>query len=214
MLTIGVVIGSRLGSDGAPTTPVETTSAPETTRPNPTPPSASIGSATFPRTRDGAVDAATAAMLAFDTTVVLDDARLRETVNAVAARAFREPLLQSYRQGAALLRDRLAIDSVPRPVYFVRTAPVGYRIERYSADAATVAIWNVGVIGSGASVQPQQAWSTQHVTLRWENGAWKVTGFRSEPGPTPPLGSAEAAAGAGELFETVPTFSGFSRAAR
>lgn len=166
----------------------------------------------FARSRSGAVAAAAAAVSAFDLGIVLDPERLRSTVAEVAAAGFREPLLASYRQGAELLRQRLAIDTVPKPVYFVKTAVVGYRVDRYSDDAATVAIWNVGVIGSGATVQPQQSWSTQRVGLVWEDGTWKVTAFASEAGPTPPLGNAEAATGASELFRDVPTFDGFSHA--
>lgn len=215
VLAMGVVIGSRIGSHDSPATgsaPARQTSSdirPATT-PAPSPDHAIVTE----RTEAGAVDAAAAALLAFDTDVVFDDQRLEATVAAVAARDFQLPLLESYRQGATLLRERLAVDSVPRPVFFVTTAPVGYRVERYSDDAATIAVWNVGVIGSGATLQPQQSWSTQHVSLRWEDDAWKVTGFKSEPGPTPPLGRADTAAAPSELFETVPTFKAFDRATR
>ena len=42
---------------------------------------------------------------------------------------------------------------MPRPVIVLRSVPVGYRVERFSADEATIAVWYVGIVGSGATVQ-------------------------------------------------------------
>ena len=50
----------------------------------------------------------------------------------------------------------------------LRSVPVGYRVERFSPKAATIAVWYVGIVGSGATVQPQQSWRTQVVSLVWE----------------------------------------------
>ena len=63
----------------------------------------------------------------------------------------------------------------------LRSVPVGYRVERFSSAEATIAVWYVGIVGSGATVQPQQSWRTQVVSLVWEAGAWKVSSFASSP---------------------------------
>jgi hypothetical protein len=101
---------------------------------------------------------------------------------------------------------------VPRPVIVLRAIPVGYRIERYSPGAATVAVWYVGVVGSGATVQPQQSWRTQTVTLAWEHGAWKVASFASSTGPTPALATASDTPAV--LFAAIPRFQEFAYVAR
>jgi hypothetical protein len=69
----------------------------------------------------------------------------------------------------------------------------------------------VGIVGSGATVEPQQSWRTERVDLVWERGGWKVASFSSTPGPTPPL-SGSTATSAGDLFSAVPDFQEFSHA--
>jgi hypothetical protein len=71
-------------------------------------------------------------------------------------------------------------------------------------------IWRVGIVGSGATVQPQQSWRTETVSLVRESGDWKVAAFASEPGPTPPL-TAPAPSTVGDLFTSIPRFEEFSR---
>ena len=102
---------------------------------------------------------------------------------------------------------------MPRPVIVLRAVPVGYRVEQYSPVEATIAVWYVGIVGSGATVQPQQSWRTQTVTLVWEDGGWKVSSFASSAGPTPPLATTETEA-PGELFAAIPRFQEFAYGAR
>lgn len=214
ILAVGIGIGSRLGEHGdmPSQTTTSTPSAAKASTPDPGSQPAPVTEALGDRTEAGAAAAAANAITAFDPAIVLDETRLRETVSEVAARDFRDALLETYRRGAPMLRERLAIDSTPKPVFFVRTSPVGYRVESYSREAATVSVWTVGVVGSGATVQPQQTWDTQRVDLIWETGAWKVTRFESHPGPTPPLARAEAADTPSTLFQAVPTFQPFRHA--
>ena len=102
------------------------------------------------------------------------------------------------------MRGKQGIKDMPEPVIVVRAAPVGYRVAGYARDAATVSIWRVGVVGSGATVEPQQSWRTETVSLVWEGGTWKIASLRSTPGPTPPL--AAAATPPAQLFAAVPEF--------
>lgn len=210
ILAVGIVIGIRLGdkkeSSTGPAQPAlhdaQTSSA-----------SSKRGSGPpVERSEAGAASAAADAVTAFDGTVLLDTGALRTAVDRIASSGSRASLLEAFKQAGARLRDQLGADTVPKPVVLLRTFAIGYRVERYSPDRATVAVWNVGVVGSGATVQPQQSWRTQRVSLVWEHGAWKVAGFESERGPTPPLTNAEAADGAAELFTRIPQFEGFRRA--
>ena len=163
------------------------------------------------RTESGAVAAAASAVELLDGPALLDSARIHRLVDRIAASSARTTLARAYAQGAVEVRTRLAVDSVPAPVVILRSALAGYRVESYTPSAATVAIWRVGIVGSGASVQPQQSWRTETVSLVWEHG-WKVTSFASAPGPTPPLPPTADAATTGDLFAEIPRFTAFSHA--
>jgi hypothetical protein len=164
------------------------------------------------RTPAGAVQAAASSITAFNGRVLLEPVRLRQIVNSIAATASRDRLLQAFEEGGAQTRMKLGADSIPTPVIVLRSIPVGYRIEHFSPDEALVAVWYVGIVGSGAAVDPQQSWRTEQVTLVWERGAWKIGAFESSPGPTPPL-SSQAPDAPGELFTSIPRFEGFLRVA-
>lgn len=164
------------------------------------------------RTSAGAVAAAAQSITAFDGGVLLNPARLRAVVARIASASARARLVDAFDEASSQTQAKLGADTAPRPVIVLRSVPVGYRIEQLSPDKATVAVWYVGVVGSGATVQPQQSWRTQVVSLVWENDAWKVTGFESSPGPTPPLSTTEVAGTPGELFAAIPQFKEFAHA--
>jgi len=157
---------------------------------------------------------ATAALsiTAFDGDVLLHPERLPAVVSRIASTSSRERLIEAFTRASAQTRAKLGADTVPRPVIVLRSVPIGYRVEHFSKSEATVAVWYVGIVGSGATVEPQQSWRTQIVSLVWERGTWKVSAFQSSPGPTPPLSTAEAAQPPGELFATIPRFQEFKRA--
>ena len=144
--------------------------------------------------------------------MLLDPARLRAVVARIASASSRARLVDAFDQASAQTRAKLGADTAPRPVIVLRSVPVGYRVEQFSTRKATVAVWYVGIVGSGATVEPQQSWRTQVVSLVWEHGAWKVSAFESSPGPTPPLSTAEVAGTPGELFAAIPRFEEFAHA--
>jgi hypothetical protein len=158
------------------------------------------------------VRAASRSITAFDGDVLLEPVRLREVVSRIASRASRAQLLGAFAEASAQTRAKLGADSVPAPVIVLRSVPVGYHVEGFSPDEATVSVWYVGVVGSGATVEPQQSWRTQTVSLVWERGRWKVSSFASAPGPTPPLSMSDPSESAGDLFGAIPRFQEFSRA--
>jgi hypothetical protein len=207
LVALGVAIGSRISAPGG--TVATTTVVGPSPRAAPTPARKAARSS---RTAAGAVAAAAASVELLDGPALLDSIRIRRLVERLAASNARDGLARAYEQGAAQARAHLAADSVPAPVVILRAALVGYRIDSFTPSAATVAIWRVGIVGSGATVRPQQSWRTETVSLVWEHGAWKVASFASTPGPTPPLPTVATATAAGDLFTEIPRFREFSHA--
>jgi hypothetical protein len=207
LVALGIAIGSRIASPRESSPRVLGTSLPATSR-TPSPRARAV----LKPTRAGAVTAAARSITAFDGDILLEPVRLRAVVGRIASAASRGRLVEAFDQASAQTRAKLGADTVPKPVIVLRSIPIGYRVERYSAGAATIAVWYVGIVGSGATVQPQQSWRTQIVTLVWEGGAWKVASFESSAGPTPPLSTAEIAEPSGELFAAIPRFEEFDRA--
>jgi hypothetical protein len=164
------------------------------------------------RTRAGAVAAASSYVSELDGRALLNSTRLRTIIGRIASSDARARLVAAYAQATSQARERLGVNTVPAPVVIVRAAPVGYRIDGFSNGAATISIWRVGIVGSGATVEPQQSWRTETVALTWEGGRWKVASFSSSPGPTPPLSTAAAPTSPGDLFAAVPQFEAFTRA--
>ena len=214
LLAIGAAIGSRGSSE---TGTVETRTVTVSTTENRAgaaprePTRAGDAASGYGRTREGAAAAATAYVGALDGPALLDEPRLRKTLASITSAESLDGLVRAYEQAARQTRVRLGVGTLPEPVVILRTVPVGYRIDRFTPDAATVSLWRVGIVGSGATVEPQQSWRTETVSLVWERENWKVASFRSSPGPTPPL-SASAPTPAGELFVSVPEFEEFTRA--
>jgi hypothetical protein len=208
LLAIGIAIGSRIASPEstprAATTASVASDSDGSTRSGPSAPTA--------RTRAGAVAAAALSITAFDGDVLLHPERLRGVVGRIASTSSRERLIEAFAKASAQTRAKLGADTVPQPVIVLRSVPIGYRVEQFSTREATVAVWYVGIVGSGATVEPQQSWRTQLVSLVWEHGTWKVSSFASSRGPTPPLSTAEAAQPPGDLFAAIPRFEEFKRA--
>lgn len=208
LLAVGATIGSRGSSEtGTVETLTVTLSTPEVqARAVAGEPARGVDAVTgYDRTRDGAAAAATAYVGALDGPALLDAPRLRKTLIQIAAAEALDGLVRAYEEAATRTRERLGVGTVPEPVVILRAVPVGYRIDRFTPEAATVSLWRVGIVGSGATVEPQQSWRTETVSLVWERDDWKVASFRSSPGPTPPL-APSVATPAGELFVAVPEF--------
>lgn len=215
LLAVGVAIGRRTGTSGSEARPTVTvtvsaaeagtgSSAEESaSTPNPQP-------SGFARTPEGAVAAATAYVAALGGPAILDPAAVRTTITAIASAGSRDDLVRAYELAAAQARERLGVGTSSDPVVVLRTAPVGYRVDGFHRRAATVSIWRVGIVGSGATVEPRQSWRTETVSLVWEDGTWKVDAVRSSPGPTPPL-AGPAATPPAELFAAIPRFEEFTR---
>lgn len=207
LVLFGVAIGSRVASPGERVV-TQTVSAGEASPPSGSAPPATPDTfAQFPRTREGAVSAATAYVSALSGQALLDRDRLRGIVERIASGRARAELVSAYATAASETRRRLGVDASPTSSVFLRVAPVGFRVAAFTENDASVLVWRVGIVASGATVQPQQVWTTETVGLVWEGGTWKVTDLRSAPGPTPPLSA--SASPAGDLFSAIPTYQEF-----
>lgn len=213
LLAIGVAIGSRTtGSERPEARPAVTITVPVSATENHRPESDTPRDprrSGYARTPEGAVVAATAYVAALGRPTILDPAAVRRTLTAIASAGSRDELVRAYESAAASAREQLGVHTASDPAVVFRTASVGYRIDGFHRNAATVSIWRVGIVGSGGTVEPRQSWRTETVSLVWEDGTWKVDAVRSSPGPTPPL--AGTATAPPELFAAIPRFEEFTR---
>src|SRR4051812_19416707 len=131
------------------------------------------------RTRDGAAAAAGRYVAWLGGDAILDQARIREAIAQVASRASRRSLEDAYASVSTQVQRQFGMGGLPKPIVILRSAPVAFRVERFSRNRAVVAVWNVGIVGSGAGIDPQASWRTQTVSLVWERGQWRVAAFHS-----------------------------------
>jgi hypothetical protein len=130
-------------------------------------------------TRQGAVVAALAYLDALRWDVLVDDERRRR---AIERRATAEAAPQLDAELAAPAEALRA--AVTRAPVVARTAVLGYRIERFAGERASVRVWGMALFGSGAYA-PTTQWSTSELQLVWSAPRWLVTGIRSRGGPSP-----------------------------
>lgn len=210
-LAVGLVIGSGVlrPSDGqapapdgvgAPTAALPHASASETQ------PAAAVGDAGptrtvsgvgvgFSRERAGAAAAATSYQLALgDVVLALDEPRREAALSAIASTAAHPRLTDEFSAAVAAVRDG-GLDAAS--VRLQRQVPLGYRIDSYGGNDATVAVWTLQVLALGPAPVPEARWSTTLVELVWERDDWRLVGFRTEDGPAPTL------QGDGETIRTI-----------
>ena len=211
LLVIGVAIGRRTAEPepDARGATIVTVSTPDVDvhRPEDRTPISAPDS--YPRTLEGSVAAATEYVAALGGPIILDPVAVRATLMEIASSQSRESLASAYESAADQARERLGISGARAVV--VRTTAVGYRVDGFHPDAATVSIWRVGIVGGGPATDPRQSWRTETLSLVWEDDTWKVDAVRSLPGPTPPLAGPPATPPA-ELAAAIPSFEEYADA--
>ncbi|MBW3662704.1 MAG: hypothetical protein KY469_06365 [Actinobacteria bacterium] len=168
-------------------------------------PSSSLGA--FDRTKEGAIEAATAYGLALDGPGLLDPVQRHELLDEFAATEAEDELRQVLEQVAVTISTNLPLASgAGNDMGFVwRTTPAGWTVRAYSRDRARIAIWATGIVMAGGQTLVQPAWSTTEVELVWERGRWRLVGFLTSPGPEPPqTGEPGGIAIAGQINEFQP----------
>ncbi|HEY6887327.1 MAG TPA: hypothetical protein VI300_06090 [Solirubrobacter sp.] len=78
----------------------------------------------------------------------------------------------------------------------LRAVPMGYRVDSFSARAASVSVWMVALAG-GSRLEPTAQWRVLTLDLAWTSTGWRVTDGSGGGGPSPrtplPLLATEAA---------------------
>lgn len=217
--TLGVMVGVRLGQDRvrvveAPrakprpaATANPTNHAVDDSGPTNVAAGVPVGYAHAP---DGAASAAVNYLDALAGPQLLDpsayDALLRRmTTNEGFAR-----LESQADAGRPQALQNLGIGGSPAPELIVRSAPLGYRVDAYSPSQATVSVWSVGVVGSSTTRPPDASWSTTTITLGWQDGDWRMSGYRTAAGPVPPDSASQVPSLPADLFAASPQFRGFA----
>lgn len=212
LVVVGIAIGRRTADPqpDARGATIVTVTAPDTDALPPDETEAADAAIEYPRTPEGSVAAATEYVAALGGPAILDPLAVRATVMQIASVASRESLAEAYQSAAEQARARLGVSDATGPVV-VRTTPVGYHVDGFHTDAATVSIWRVGIVGGGAATEARQSWRTETVSLVWEDDTWKIDALRSSPGPTPPLAGPPATP-PGELAAAIPGFEEYANA--
>lgn len=161
--------------------------------------------AAFTPDREGAGTAAIAYATAAQRWLYLSDDEIRSAVAEIATPVASPRLSEEVVADVRAARARLA-DSPGRIWWLVR--PMAWRVESFTSDEATVAVWIVTVLSAQEVAVPQSEWTTVTLQLAWVDSGWRVDGTRDIPGPTPMTGPGD------QPWDAVPfdeTLAGFTR---
>lgn len=162
------------------------------------------------RTRQGAARAAAMALSSLaDARLLTDRPGRRAVVSEIAVPAYRAELIPlfdgTYQHLAGVLGKPVQDGEV-----VLKMTPLGFRIEAFSPDRATVAIWQVTLLATPERA-PIAAWSTSRAELIWSGGRWRVERFGADtPGPTPTVTAPSTAGAPSEFVERARSLSPFA----
>jgi hypothetical protein len=169
----------------------------------------------YAHSQQGAVAAAANFTRVLSSDLILDKARRRAAINALAAPEAKARLQKTFDQAVVSLRQGLGVKEADRAQVLLRATPVGWRVEQYGKGSARVAIWVTSVGGSlggqGGTVPVREGWGTTTVSLRWVDGDWKQVASTTTDGPVPIADVAPPTA-AGELVTKANEFKEFTYA--
>lgn len=120
--------------------------------------------------------------------VALADNRSRQPttrlamVQTIVAPAFQTETASKLQQDDVIYAA--ALNTAAGGTMAVRMAPLAYRLSAYTATAATVDVYLVGVLSRSNLAVERSFWGTESVSLVWA-GDWKLTGLTVTSGPTP-----------------------------
>jgi hypothetical protein len=66
----------------------------------------------------------------------------------------------------------------------LRAVPMGYRVDSFSAHAASVSVWMVA-LAAGSRLEPTAQWRVLTLDLVWTASGWRVTDGSGGSGPSP-----------------------------
>jgi hypothetical protein len=171
----------------------------------------------YQHSQQGAVAAAANYARVLSSTMILDRSKRRAAIEALAAPEALARQQRAWDQAVALLSKGLGATggAAQDGTVLLRAVPVGWRLEEYTGDRATVAIWVTSVLGalggSPEGVPVREAWGTSTVELRWVDGDWKLLNTTNTDGPRPIADSATPTAAA-QLIPEAQQFKEFTYA--
>jgi hypothetical protein len=171
----------------------------------------------YQHSEKGAVAAAANYATVLSSTLILDRSKRRAAIEALAAPEALARQQRAWDQAVVLLRKGLGVTdgAAQDGTVLLRAVPVGWRLEEYTGNRATVAIWVTSVLGAlGGSpdgVPVREAWGTTTVELRWVDGDWKLLDTTNTDGPRPIADSATPTA-ASQLIPEAQQFKEFTYA--
>ena len=170
----------------------------------------------YDHSQQGAVAAAANFTRVLSSDLILDTSRRRAAIAALAAPSAKARLQRTFDQAVVPLRQGLGVGDTASDgtQVLLRATPVGWRVEDYSDDRATVAIWVTSVggsIGGKVPVPIREGWGTTTVELRWVGDDWKLAESTTTDGPVPIADVAPPTA-AGELVDKANEFKEFTYA--
>jgi hypothetical protein len=167
--------------------------------------------------QQGAVAAAANYARVLSSTLILDRPKRRAAIEALAAPETLARQQRAFDQAVASLSKGLGVadGATQDGTVLLRAIPVGWRLEEYTGERATVAIWITSVLGALGGppdgVPVREAWGTTRVKLRWVDGDWKQLQSTTTDGPVPIADSATPTA-ASQLIPEAQQFKEFNYA--
>ncbi|MGW1882097.1 hypothetical protein [Streptomyces sp. NPDC001970] len=174
----------------------------------------------YARDEQGAQSAASNYAVPLGSAGMFQQDRRHDIVNAVyapeVAAARQDDLDRVYSDKGFLSRIGLREDgTAPNGLTFIsRVIPVGSRVDKFTGDTASVAVWFsslFGLAGEGSENPVSASWYTTTYELKWIGGDWKITDFTQKDGPVP-VGRDQAASSAKDMADAVEQYGGFTYA--
>ena len=170
----------------------------------------------YQHSEQGAVAAAANYAKVLASELILDKASRRKAIDTLAAPETRARQQRAFDQAVPSLAKGLGVTGGSADgTVLLRAVPVGWRLESYTGDRATVAIWVTSVLGSlggpPGGVPVQEGWGTTTVQLRWVGGDWKQLQSTTKEGPAPVADAATPTA-ASQLVPEAQEFKEFTYA--
>jgi hypothetical protein len=117
------------------------------------------------------------------------DRKTRDSI--LAAMMTRDALVTQQSSDDAVIKkflEQIGVTEANREVLVARASSMGTKVVSFSPDAAVVQVWMAGLVGVADPKSPlpvSASWETYTLTLRWQQGDWKLSTVTSSTGPTP-----------------------------
>lgn len=141
-----------------------------------------VGAAGFPRTRAGAVTAATSDVRQGQRLFNLPSSERVTVLRAMASDAAAQAYVAEQTQQLSNL-DGVAARGRGPLTWDV--AVLAWRVDAFTPARARVSVWRVGVLSVAGLTAPLAEWTTVVYELVWERSDWRIWSETQSPGPTP-----------------------------